>query len=100
MDLFDDRRSAAKMKANQLCLWFSSAAYVLLSGLQRLGLAATELAQAQCGTIRLKLLKIGPRSRLVCDACWCGWSVTLCTSRMVVRSAFHNSRRDSCARHC
>jgi hypothetical protein len=47
------------MRANQLRLWFASMAYVLLTALRRLGLAHTELANATCGTIRLRLLKIG-----------------------------------------
>lgn len=47
------------MRANQLRLWFSSMAYVLLSELRRVGLKGTEFATAQCCTIRLKLLKIG-----------------------------------------
>ena len=59
LDLFADRTSAATMRANQLRLWFASLAYVLMSALRRIGLAGTELAQATCGTIRLKLLKIG-----------------------------------------
>ena len=49
------------MAANQLRLWFSSFAYVLLSALRRIALPDTELAQATSGTIRLKLLKIGAR---------------------------------------
>ena len=57
LDLFADRTSAATMRANQLRLWFASMAYVLVTALRRLGLAGTELAT--CGTIRLKLLKIG-----------------------------------------
>jgi hypothetical protein len=61
LDLWADRTSAATMKANQLRLWFSSFAYVLIEALQRIGLAHTELANATCGTIRLKLLKIGAR---------------------------------------
>jgi Transposase DDE domain group 1 len=61
LDLFADRTSTATMKANQLRLWFSSFAYVLIEALQRIGLAHTELANATCGTIRLKLLKIGAR---------------------------------------
>jgi hypothetical protein len=44
-----------------LRLWFPSFAYVLLSALRRIALAGTELAQATCGTIRLKLLKLGAR---------------------------------------
>lgn len=64
LDLFADRTSAATMKANQLRLWFSSFAYVLIRALQRIGLSHTELAQATCGTIRLKLLKLGARVTL------------------------------------
>jgi hypothetical protein len=59
LDLFADRTSTGTMRANQLRLWFSSMAYVLLSELRRVGLKGTELATAQCGTIRTKLLKIG-----------------------------------------
>jgi len=59
LDLFADRTSAATMRANQLRLWFASMAYVLLTALRRIGLAHTELAQASCGTIRLRLLRIG-----------------------------------------
>ena len=58
-DLFADRTSSATMRANQLRLWFASMAYVLLCALRRIGLAHTQFAQATCGTIRLKLLKIG-----------------------------------------
>ena len=58
-DLFADRTSAATMRANQLRLWFASMAYVLLCALRRIGLAHTQFAEATCGTIRLKLLKIG-----------------------------------------
>ena len=59
LDLFADRTSAQTMRANQLRLWFSSVAYVLMQALRMLGLKATEFAQAQCGTIRNKILKIG-----------------------------------------
>jgi hypothetical protein len=47
------------MRANQLRLWFASMAYVLLCALRRIGLRDTDFATATCGTIRLKLLKIG-----------------------------------------
>lgn len=57
--LFADRTSTAKMRSNQLRLWFSSVAYVLVNELRRVGLAGTELARAQAGTIRTRLLKIG-----------------------------------------
>jgi hypothetical protein len=58
-DLFAVRTPAATMRANQLRLWFASFAYVLVCALRRIGLADTELARATCGSIRLKLLKIG-----------------------------------------
>ena len=63
-DLFADRTSAATMRANQLRLWFAAMAYVLLCALRRIGLAHTALAAATCGTIRLKLLKIGALVRI------------------------------------
>jgi hypothetical protein len=63
LDLFADRTSAATMRANQLRLWFASFAYVLLDALRRIGLCHTQLATATCGTIRLKLLKIGAQVR-------------------------------------
>src|SRR5690242_20400663 len=59
LDLFADRTSAATMRANQLRLWFASFAYVLLCALRRIGLAFTQFARASCGSIRLKLLKVG-----------------------------------------
>jgi len=59
MDMFADRTSAATMRANQLRLWLSSMAYVLVCALRRIGLKHTRFAKASCGTIRLALLKIG-----------------------------------------
>jgi hypothetical protein len=64
LDLFADRTSAATMKANQLRLWFAAMAYVLLSALRRIALQHTQFAKATCGTIRLKLLKIGAQVRV------------------------------------
>ncbi len=64
LDLYADRTSAATMRANQLRLWFASMAYVLMCALRRIGLAHTELAHATCGSIRLKLLKIGALVRV------------------------------------
>jgi hypothetical protein len=58
-DLFADRTSTATLRANQLRLWFASFAYVLICALRRVGLAHAQFADATCGTIRLKLLKIG-----------------------------------------
>ncbi len=70
LDLFADRTSTATMRANQLRLYFASFAYVLMHGLRRLGLAGTQLARAQCTTIRLKLLKIGARLRITARKVW------------------------------
>jgi hypothetical protein len=64
LDLFADRTSAATMRANQLRLWFASFSYVLLCALRRIGLAHTQFATATCGTIRLRLLKIGALVRV------------------------------------
>jgi hypothetical protein len=70
LDLFADRTSTAKMWSNQLRVYFSSIAYVLLKALRRIGLAGTELEKAQCGTIRLKLLKIGAQVRVTVRKVW------------------------------
>jgi len=59
LGLFADRTSTATMRANQLRLWFSSVAYVLVETVRRVGLAGTALARAQVGTIRTRLLKLG-----------------------------------------
>jgi hypothetical protein len=68
--LFADRVSAATMRANQLRLYLSVMAYALLCGLRRLGLRATQLAHAQVGTIRLRLLKIGAQIRVTVRKVW------------------------------
>ncbi len=64
LDLFADRTSAKTMRANQLRLWFAAMAYVLLCALRRIALRHTQFADATCGTIRLKLLKIGALVRV------------------------------------
>jgi len=64
LDLFADRTSCFSMHANQLRLYFSCLAYLLMSELRRRGLERTQFAKAQCHTIRLKLLKIGAQFRL------------------------------------
>jgi hypothetical protein len=61
LELFSDRTSTHTFQGNQLRLWFSSLAYVLMHNLRQLCLATTELAQAQVGSIRTKLLKLGAR---------------------------------------
>ena len=68
--LFADRVSAASMRANQLRLYLSVVAYSLMCGLRRLGLQATQLAHAQVGTIRLRLLKIGAQIRVTVRKIW------------------------------
>jgi hypothetical protein len=68
--LFADRVSAETMRANQLRLYLSAAAYILVSGLRRVGLKGTELAQAQVSTIRIKLLKIGAQIRVSVRKIW------------------------------
>lgn len=70
LDMFADRTSAATMRANQLRLYLSSAAYILMHALRRLGLKDTDLAHAQCQTIRLKLLKIGAQVRVTVRNIW------------------------------
>jgi hypothetical protein len=68
--LFADRTSCQTMRANQLRLWLSSAAYVLVQALRQYGLQETPLAQARCDTIRLKLLKIGAIVRVTVRRVW------------------------------
>src|SRR5579863_7242683 len=63
-DLFADRTSTATMHANQLRLWLASFAYVLICAVRRVGLAHTQFAEATCGTIRLKLLKLAGLVRI------------------------------------
>lgn len=68
--LFADRTSTTKIRSNQIRLYFSSVAYLLVNALRRLGLKGTEMAKAQCHTIRLKLLKIGAQIRVTVRNVW------------------------------
>jgi hypothetical protein len=68
--LFADRVSTETMRANQLRLYLSAMAYIWVSGLRRLGLKSTELAQAQVSTIRTKLLRIGSQIRVTVRKVW------------------------------
>lgn len=68
--LFADRVSTETMRANQMRLYLSTMTYVLVSGLRRLGLKGTELAEAQVSTIRTKLLKIGAQIRVTVRKVW------------------------------
>jgi hypothetical protein len=70
LSLFADRVSAETMRANQLRLYFSAIAYVLVAGLRRLALTGTDLARAQVQTIRLRLLKIGAQLRITVRKIW------------------------------
>ncbi len=74
--LFADRTSSATMRANQIRLYFSSVAYVIMQALRRLGLRGTEFAKAQCNTIRLKLFKIGALVRITIRKIWVSLSET------------------------
>ena len=74
LGLFADRTSTAWMRSNQLRLYFSSFAYILMQRLRRLGLQGTELAQAQCATIRLKLFKIGAQIEVTVRKVWISFS--------------------------
>ena len=70
LSLFADRTSTALLRSNQVRLYFSSVAYLLMQALRRLGLPGTELAKAQCTTLRLKLLKIGALLRITVRKVW------------------------------
>jgi Transposase DDE domain group 1 len=70
MMLFADRTSTSWMRSNQIRLYFSTVAYLLMQALRRLGLTGTELAKAQCNTVRLKLLKIGAQIRITVRKIW------------------------------
>jgi len=93
LDLFADRTSTATMQANQLRLWFASMAYVLLCALRRIGLAHTQFAEATCGTIRLKLLKLGALVRVsvrrikIAMASACPWQDEFALAHARLRNA-------------
>ena len=70
LDLFADRTSTATLRANQLRLYLSSFAYLLMHGLRRLGLAGTRWARAQCGTIRAQILKLAASVRITARRVW------------------------------
>jgi hypothetical protein len=72
--LFSDRMSTETMRANQLRLYFSSLAYVLMNALRRLGLAGTEWATARVDTLRLRLLKIAAQVLVTARRIWIRYS--------------------------
>jgi hypothetical protein len=93
--LFADRTSTAWLRSNQLRLWFSSAAYVLVQALRRLGLAGTRLAQAQCGSIRLWLFKIGALVRVTVRKVWVSLSSACPYRDLVIQVSEKLSRMPS-----
>ena len=74
LGLFADRTSTGWMRSNQLRLYFSSFAYILMQRLRQVGLKGTELAQAQCETIRVKLFKIGAQITVTVRKVWVSFS--------------------------
>jgi len=70
LGLYADRTSTATMRGNQLRLYFSSIAYILMHDLRRLALKDTELERAQCTTIRLKVLKVGAQIHVTVRRVW------------------------------
>ena len=98
--LFADRTSAATMRANELRLWFSSLAYTLLAALRRLGLQGTELARAQCGTIRLKLLKLGAQILVTVRKVWVSLAESYPYQRVFGQVYEHLRRRSSRPLRC
>jgi hypothetical protein len=57
--LFADRTSTHWLRSNQLRVWLSGIAYIMLNAMRALALNGTEMARARCDSIRLKLFKIG-----------------------------------------
>lgn len=70
MMLFADRTSTHEMRSNQIRLWLSSVAYVLMNALREIALRGTRMERAQCDTIRLRLLKIGAQIRVTVRKIW------------------------------
>jgi len=68
--LFADRTSTSKMRSNQIRLYFSSIAYMLVNALRRFGLKGTKMSKAMCDTIRLKLFKIGAQIKTTVRKVW------------------------------
>ena len=90
--LFADRTSTHWMRSNQIRLYFSSIAYLLMSALRRLGLAGTEMARAQCDTIRCKLLKIGARIQITFRRLWVSFA-SGCPYAALFAAAYDNLSR-------
>ena len=107
LSLFSDRLSTETLRANQLRLYFSSLAYVLVHALRRLGLRGTEWASAQVETIRLRLLKIAAQLRVTARRIWlcyssaypwkhvfvAAWSALRCGTRFFPPSLLTHSKQ-------
>ena len=74
LDLFADRTGSHTMRANQLRLYFASFACVPMQWIRQPGARGTDLARAQCCTLRLKLLKVGARVRITARRVWLSFS--------------------------
>jgi len=91
LDLFADRVSCHWERGNQTRMYFSAIAYTLIDALRRLGLAGTEMARAQSGTIRLRLFKIGARIRSTARRIWIHFSEHHVWRKMFI-TAWHRIR--------
>jgi hypothetical protein len=91
LELFADRTSTQSMRANQIRLYFSSVAYILMCALRRLALHDTELERAQPGTIRARLLKVGAHIRITVRKIWVTFSESFPAAELF-RQALANIR--------
>jgi hypothetical protein len=91
LDMFAGRTSTHWMRSNQLRLWLSSVAYVLVDTMREVGLRGTRMERAQCGTIRQKLLKIGARITISVRRVW--FSMASAHPRQDVFAAAYNNLR-------
>ena len=95
LDLFADRTSAKTMRANQLRLWFAAMAYVLVCALRQIALRHTQFAEAICGTIRLKLFKIGALVRVsvrrvkIAMGCACSYQTEFALAHLRLTAMAH-----------
>lgn len=87
--MFADRTSTHWMASNQLRLYFASFAYVVMETLRRLALIGTEMAKAQCHTIRLKLFKIGAQIRITVRKVWLSLSEGCAFADLLSRVLMH-----------
>jgi hypothetical protein len=94
LELFADRTSCHNMRSNQLRLWFSSFAYVLLNLLREYGLKGSDSSQAQSGTIRERLFKLGASISVSVRRIYISFSEGF-TSKPLFRRVFNQLARGS-----